>query len=477
MIMKSQSKRFKIILAIITTLIALSIMYCVGIWHYSSRFLPNTTIQGIQVGNQTIEQADKTLRDGIVFPTVTLIDNDSNDESFSSFPINGHDIGMSINDDDLSHIIHEQNEGLWALSVFSGNDCTVSVPYNEDSLRNIIQSLPCVSGDERADPENAYVKYDNVTNTFVIDGGTTGTRADDGRLLSLVEEAFNNGGGGLQVSDAYSQPELTRDDPSIVGAMNTANNYAHQTILFNIDGINNAETLSHDDIVPMINVNGTSVDIDRDSVGKWLSDIGKSYDTVGTTRTFTEPWGDTVTVSGGTYGWMTDEASMVDVIINDLKDSENSTHTEDFKYKQTAAGPKGQSEWGDTYADVDISNQLVRFVQNGEVVFSANVVTGTNNDKRQTDKGVYDILDKQTDYVMTGADENGDGQPDYRTPCKYWMRIMWNGIGFHDLSSRTNWSKTAYLNGNGSHGCVNMHYDDAQKLYSLVQIGTPVIIH
>lgn len=55
---------------------------------------------------------------------------------------------------------------------------------------------------------------------------------------------------------------------------------------------------------------------------------------------------------------------------------------------------------------------------------------------------------------------------------------MWTGTGYHYLerSDWANWSPTLYLT-KGSHGCINLQYEDAKTVYELVRIGDPVFIH
>ena len=58
---------------------------------------------------------------------------------------------------------------------------------------------------------------------------------------------------------------------------------------------------------------------------------------------------------------------------------------------------------------------------------------------------------------------------------KYWMKV-WNGIGIHDASWRSQFGGKIYLT-NGSHGCINTPLDNVIKLYNRVEIGTPVVIY
>ena len=63
-------------------------------------------------------------------------------------------------------------------------------------------------------------------------------------------------------------------------------------------------------------------------------------------------------------------------------------------------------------------------------------------------------------------------------PVRFWMRVTWSGIGFHDADWQSAFGGTLnQISGTGSHGCINMPVDQAQLLFSKVEVGTPVIIH
>ena len=68
-----------------------------------------------------------------------------------------------------------------------------------------------------------------------------------------------------------------------------------------------------------------------------------------------------------------------------------------------------------------------------------------------------------------------NGTYSYEQPVTYWMPFN-GGIGFHDADWQPYFGGDRYLTG-GSHGCINMSYSDAGKLYELIQVGDPVIMH
>jgi lipoprotein-anchoring transpeptidase ErfK/SrfK len=125
------------------------------------------------------------------------------------------------------------------------------------------------------------------------------------------------------------------------------------------------------------------------------------------------------------------------------------------------------SYYDGTYADVNLTTQWMYFVKDDERVLDSPIVSGAPWGGRSTPTGTYYLLGKASPTVLVGAD--------YRQPVDYWMRIV-GGVGFHDATWQPTFGGSWYLN-NGSHGCINMPYDKAQQLYSLIRVGDKVVIH
>ena len=89
---------------------------------------------------------------------------------------------------------------------------------------------------------------------------------------------------------------------------------------------------------------------------------------------------------------------------------------------------------------------------------------------------MYKVKGKTTDYTMRG-EKNSSGNWSYQVHCNYWIPFAAEDtIGFHDLTTRSDWSSTAYLD-NGSHGCVNTPLDKVKELYDIVSYKFPVVIY
>ena len=63
-------------------------------------------------------------------------------------------------------------------------------------------------------------------------------------------------------------------------------------------------------------------------------------------------------------------------------------------------------------------------------------------------------------------DTNADGD-EWDTKCNFWNNVSLCGIGLHDSTWRGGYFGGEIYKYNGSHGCINMSYDDAKYVYDL----------
>ena len=133
--------------------------------------------------------------------------------------------------------------------------------------------------------------------------------------------------------------------------------------------------------------------------------------------------------------------------------------------KKGYVSKKYTKELGDTFVEVDISEQNLYLYVDDELYLTADVVTGKKN-KYDTRLGCNPIYAKQTNRYLKGDD--------YNVHVDFWLPFD-KGQGLHDASWRKTFDDDDYLN--GSHGCVNMKYADAKTVYENVSVGTKVLVH
>jgi Putative peptidoglycan binding domain. len=146
----------------------------------------------------------------------------------------------------------------------------------------------------------------------------------------------------------YKVPKYTTESKEVQKACDDMNKYCQASITYPMK-----ENVVVDKVLISTWVSADAdmnVTFNEEAVRAWMRDFGKTYDTVGTTRTITSPTGKTVEVSGGTYGWSIDEEAETQNLIASIKNGE--VVTREPAYEKTAASHAAQ-DWGTTYLEVD----------------------------------------------------------------------------------------------------------------------------
>ena len=422
---KKQKTIDKKIWMIIGGIIAgLVIVYLAISVFFMSHFYINTQINGKNFSGKNAAAVENYIKNQVADYKLTIVEQNNMTDA-----IEGSDISLVYKENsDIEDALKKQNAFLWPQAFFSKSsaEVTIEVGYDEAALESKIESVQALN-QEQTDPQSAYPKYDG--NSFVVEPEVYGTKVDVDTFKAKVKDAITNFKSELNMMDekCYAMPKYTSESPEVQKACDAMNNYLKASITYKMTNQNvvvNKDLISgwvtYDD-----NMNAT---LDESKVKEWLREFGKTYDTVGTTRSITTPGGKTVDVSGCTYGWSVDEA---------------------------------QHMW---------------YVVNGAVQLETDVVTGLPTPERETPTGVYSILEMKRDKVLTGTINPSTGKPIYQTEVDYWMRVTWTGIGFHDATWNPSFGGSRYQT-NGSHGCINMPLDQAASLYGMLSMGTPVIIH
>lgn len=136
-------------------------------------------------------------------------------------------------------------------------------------------------------------------------------------------------------------------------------------------------------------------------------------------------------------------------------------------------------ELSGTFVLIDESEQNLKVYEDYEVILDCPVITGKPS--TPTRKGVFKIFDISHDRYLIGKNNS----------YKSWVSIMMNfdgNIGLHDAEHHTDedgrfhgwraynvFGGNTYIN-NGSHGCVNMRYDDVMYVSVHTGLGTIVLV-
>ena len=440
--------------------------------YFMSHFFVNTKINGKNFSGKTASDVEKYLQTNIKDYKLTILENEGRQDVIS-----GSEIGLEYRaGTETEKLLKDQNGFAWPKAFFTENSrkVSVNVSYNEESLNQRISQLSCLQT-EQTPAENAKPEFDG--NQYVIKPEVYGNAVDKERLTEQVKAHITKFQPQLDMVETkcYAKPKYVEASKEVQAACDAMNKYVNASITY---PMNEPVVVDKALISQWLRVDGEmKVSLNTEAMKQWFTAFGDKYDTQGTTRTFTTPAGKSATVTGGTYGWSIDEDTELVNLQNSILNGEVVTREPAYYAGGTAAAHSGQ-DWGNTYAEVDMSAQHMWYVQNGQVVLETDVVTGEPIPSKITPEGVYSLMWKQPNSVLVGDINPDTGEPAYRTKVKYWMQVTSSGVGFHDATWQTAFGGTLYqIPGTGSHGCINMPLDQAGALFNMIEPGTPVIFH
>ena len=206
---------------------------------------------------------------------------------------------------------------------------------------------------------------------------------------------------------------------------------------------------------------------DHEAVNEYLDKLKRKYDTEQGSVSFTTHKGVKMMISTQNCGWQMN-IDMTRVSLEEGADKGEKIIDPAWNSGCIYSSTNGV---GKKYVEVSIEEQKVFLVENDEVIFETDCVTGTEG-YTDTTKGVFQVQSKASPTTLKDEDKNGNK---YEQPVEYW--IAFNGSqGMHDAIWRGEFGGQIYKTW-GSHGCVNLPLESAKRIYDEVYVYYPVIVY
>ena len=435
---------------------------------FSSHFYFHTTINGVDYSLQTVAKVEDTMTKEVGDYKLTLKESDGDVDV-----IDGKEIDLSYKKgEELNTLLKNQNVFLWPRSLWESFDiqAPVGVNYDETKLDNLLNALDCMQEENQVAPASAVPEFNGQK--FVVKAEEIGSLLDVDAFKAKVAEYIAGFQSTLDmvVEDCYVKAAYFSDSPEVLAACKTMNEYLGASVTYTFG--ENTEVVDASVISQWLTTDeNMNVTYNEEGVSQYVAGLAEKYDTYRKQRTFTSGSGNTVNVEGGDYGWKIDQAAEIAALETNISNKE--VVTKEPVYKQTAAS-HGAADWGDTYVEVDLTNQYMYLFVNGSVVTSSPIVTGKPSEGSATPQGVYSIRYCKRNAVLRGP-KKADGNYEWESPVAFWMPFN-GGIGLHDATWQSAFGGNRYLT-HGSHGCVNLPYNIAETVFNNVSAGTPVVCH
>ncbi len=443
--------------------------------YYENGFSFMTYINGIYCTGKSVENVNAELNESFTYDglTVTLKDR--------TFTITTDEISYAYDyTEPLNYYLAEQNPYLWIENLTEGKkEYTLqpAVSFNEEYLNDIL---------------DFELGHENPTDTLRVslELGQDGFYIFDNKkdLLDItkakevIANALIHGDKTLDLTDSgcYFDESYTEYEKAVFLFYELLDSFQNRKVAYVFD--DGAERISplelsktlvfyqayqnkslHNDadaFKEYIGEDGNLL-IDEESISNLVDDKLEPYNTY-QNHVFTTHDGRELLIKGGTYGNKISLKTEKEELFAFLS-SNKRIYTRNPKYIKEAP-IKAKNDIGDTYIEVDIGQQKMFYYIDGELFAETDVVTGKNNATREE---VCYVYAKQRNRVLRG--------PGYASFVKYWMPVS-GGIGIHDASWRDEYGGDIYIR-NGSHGCINTPLEVVEKMYEVMEVGTPCILY
>lgn len=429
--------------------------------YFINHFYFGTVINNINVSGKTIEGAQEEILSKTEGYALELEGRDDEKEQLQGKDINlEYDLNTKIKE-----LKDKQNGFEWMYKLLISKDFKVSdvVTYDKELLEEQFNNLSYFDTNNIIEPRDPNFEY--TDNGYVIVEEVYGNKVKKDILYEHIVNAILNGETkiNLESINCYEDPKYTSNSKEVIDVKNILDKYVGATVTYTFG--DRTEVLDKSIIHNWLNVsNDLEVILDENEVNSYVDKLANAYNTVGTTRDYVTSLGTTTKVSGGYYGWRIDNSQEAQSLIEIIKEGQSVTREPIYKQKALS---RNLNDIGNTYVEINMSNQHLWFYKNGTLVVEGDVVTGNVSRGHSTPVGVYELNYKQKDTTLKGADYSAD--------VSFWMPFN-GGIGIHDASWRGAFGGKIYMT-NGSHGCVNAPYYLASTIFKNIEAGTPVVCY
>ncbi len=280
----TNSKTKKIILIVLAALlVVIAGGYTYRSTYYATRFLPNTKIDGVDMSNKTVAEANTLLHDRYSQEDFTIKDGDSEWKT-----VNLAQFGLQTDfTDELQSMKDDQNQWRWGISYVSAAEekDLGNVSVDQDTLttetKKIQTELETLNEDRT---KSADATLEKGEDGFTIKPEVVGDAIDVDQAMTDLQEAIVSGEKELDLTAYETKPTVTSDDADLTKEMDALNKIAQVTATYSING--STFQIPTDTIMDWLSFKDGETTIDEDKVRTYVSDLGDKYNTSTNSSTF-----------------------------------------------------------------------------------------------------------------------------------------------------------------------------------------------
>ncbi|AMB99577.1 hypothetical protein AWM75_06085 [Aerococcus urinaehominis] len=447
----------------------LVVIYGGGVFFYQNHIMPNTQVSAVNISNLRPDQANKKISQELGQKEFTI---NENNQELAKIKVN--DIAASIDASSLvNQQMDQQNVWTWPVEFFQTDDLTsqgaTAIKIDEDKAYQVLTDLGIDNSQREPYQPKTLVNGENGLEKVAAVIGNT-VHLDS--FIHQLNTSLANHSDSLNLEDTYQPLDLEDEESKHVQAMlDQAAAIGQANIKMKIDG--KEIQVPQDQIKQWLYVDEeNNLNVDYEQATNYLYDINQEVAALLQPREFNGTIQGTVTVQPGTYGWYIDR----DVATQELID--HILAAKDVTFEPTIAGEGyGQANYyGDSYIEIDLSNQKMWVYLNGEMALETDIVSGMAGTgvPTPTIPGSYAVWNKESPSVLVGVNQQLGNA--YRQPVNYWLPFDFTGQGIHDANWQSNFGGSSYINA-GSQGCINTPPSVMPTVFEMAYVGMPVVIY
>lgn len=450
----------------ITVLISVFILFVltyIGMsFFFEDHYYYNTYINGMDFSYMTPVEAEEAIYEEIYTYSLEIAGREGISDTI--FP---SEIDMKcLAEDSFVKIKQRQRPGLWIWGFFKEHSYEVPglIEYDIEALDQKLGDLSFYKKENIRAPSDAAIIYSKEEKQYIIVDASPGTELIEDKTEQVITEALDclEKNVNLEEKGCYRTAKISGDDEGLEKALEEANTYADVHVTYDWNG--NEVIVDGDTVCGWIEIDGDKVSLNEEKVKEYIAEQADAYDTYGKNKIFHTTDGREIELKSNAFGWETDREAETEALIKAVRNGE--TISKQPAYSYTAAS-EGQVDIGDSYVEIDLGSQHLYLYADGELILESDLVSGNASRGWSTPAGVFGLTYKTRNAVLRGED--------YETPVSYWMPFNGN-IGMHDATWRGAFGGEIYKT-NGSHGCINLPYENAKIIYEYVYTGFPVVCY
>lgn len=440
------------------TVSVVAVVYLAGVAFFSTHFLWNTTLNGVDVSFLSASQAQTAIEKVIDDYQLEIQTRGGETEI-----IKGKDIDLDFQLlGTVEQTIQKQNVWLWFVDGWleNANVMEANVTYDIGKLNSQIRALDCMQSNNIVMPvEPQLVKKGNE---YVVVEGDAGKKPLEYKVRKVIKESISNLMASVDLDEAgcYAELEYDVDDKAVQDALEYLNAIQDMKITYEFQG--GEEVLKGSEILKWVEISKDyEISLNSDDVREFIEQLKEDYEIRGQVINFHTSYDETVEITS----YIRSNELNTDVEVEELLSTVD-TAMKSGK-REFVRGSDDMASVGDTYIEINLTAQHLYCYKDGTMIFETDIVSGKPSTGCATPPGVYTIRAKSSPAILVGET--------YRQPVSYWMPFN-GGIGLHDATWQRAYGGQRYIS-NGSHGCINLPLDAAKFIYEHYSAGDYVVLY